>query len=316
MTDRDTQTQGVPDLYHLTDKNNMAGELNIFLLSCKVEGLSPATLKNYRYLIGSFVQFCQQNDVLTSKDVSPQHIRLFMLQLQETNNATSVMDYFKSIKRFFNWLIQERYLDESPVRNIKPPRQDDKVVRPFSKQDIDRLLDWCNPHTYIGVRNRALILVFLDTGLRVSEMAKIQLVDVDISEGIIKIIGKGRKERWVRIGQIARRVLFKYISMCRDDLDCLWVTEEGKPLTKDGIQTIIKVLCKRTGLTGVKKGPHTFRHTAAINCLRNGMGEFALQVMLGHSTLRMTRKYVSSLNQEDVIKMHKIASPVDNMKLK
>ena len=86
-------------------------------------------------------------------------------------------------------------------------------------------------------------------------------------------------------------------------------------MTRDGIQTTIEKLCIRAGISGVKRGAHTFRHTAAIQCLRNGMGEFTLQMMLGHSTLAMTRRYVSSLSQEDVFKAHQKASPVDNMKL-
>ena len=86
-------------------------------------------------------------------------------------------------------------------------------------------------------------------------------------------------------------------------------------MTRGGIQAMVKRLCLLAGIKGVKIGPHTFRHTCAINCLRNGMGEFQLQMMLGHSTLQMTRRYVSSLNADDVIEAHRKASPVDNMRV-
>jgi len=117
----------------------------------------------------------------------------------------------------------------------------------------------------------------------------------------------------VRIGQETQKALLKYLLARNDDSDCLGVTEERKPMTKDGIQTTIKVLCRRANIRDAKPGPHTFRHTAAIHCLRNGMGEFTLQMMLGHSTLRMTRHYVSALADEDIIKAHRQASPVDNL---
>ena len=84
-------------------------------------------------------------------------------------------------------------------------------------------------------------------------------------------------------------------------------------MSKDGIKVSIKRLCNRAEITDARHGAHTFRHTAAINFLRNGGGEFTLQIMLGHSTLQMTRRYVSSLSQDDMIKVHRIASPVDNM---
>jgi len=158
--------------------------------------------------------------------------------------------------------------------------------------------------------------MFLDTGLRLSELAGIQLADVNFDRETIKVMGKGAKERVVRMGKTTQKALLHYLLKRNDDYSCLWVTEERRPLRRAGVQIAIKRLCHRAEITDAKPGPHTFRHTAAINYLRNGGSEFTLQIMLGHSTLEMTRKYVSSLGAEDMIKMHKIASPVDCMSLK
>lgn len=114
----------------------------------------------------------------------------------------------------------------------------------------------------------------------------------------------------------ARKALFKYLLSRRDQLPCLWVTEERRVMTKEGIKTAVERLCKRAVITDARPGAHTFRHTAAINYLRNGGGEFTLQMMLGHSTLQMTRRYVSSLSAEDMFRVHEQASPVDNMRLR
>jgi len=303
-----------PDL--LTAPDSLQRQLEFFILSCRVDGLSPATLKYYSYTLERFVRFCYQSDLTNGGMITAHHVRIFLLKLQETNNPTSVHDYFRSVKRFFNWLVEEGLLKLSPVKTIKPPRIPRQIVKPFSVQDIANMLLLCAGNRFLDLRNRAMVLLFLDTGLRLSELAAIQLGDIDFDHETIKVMGKGARERKVRVGATTQKALLKYLMMRSDEHSCLWVTEERRPLARDGIQTSIERLCKRAEVKGARPGPHTFRHTAAIHCLRNGMGEFTLQLMLGHSTLKMTSKYVSSLNQEDMIKAHKIASPVDNLRLK
>ena len=330
LTTAKTQIGAVSGLDLLTTQNNLEGQLQAFLLSCRVDGLSPATLENYQYQLGRFVKFC--NSLAMASDqrgaaaplqdgdkgdrVTPQHIRLFLLKLRETNSPVSVGDYYKAIKRFFNWLIQEGIIEgASPLQNIRPPRKEEKIVRPFSQQDIDNLLLLCSGNRFVDLRNKAIILMFLDTGLRLSELANIQLRDINFDREIIKVMGKGAKERVVRIGKTTQKAVLRYLLIRQDNHSCLWVTEERKPLTVSGVQIAVKKLCHRAEITDAKCGPHTFRHSFAINFLRNGGGEFALQLMLGHASLYMTRRYVSTLGAEDSFKAHQKASPVDNMKL-
>lgn len=306
LTNNKIQIRGVSGLDLLTT------QLNAFILSCQVDGLSPATLKNYRYQLDRFVSFCIKLNQDDAHYITSHHLRLFLARLQETNSPVSVRDYYKAINRFFNWLVAEGLLDKSPAQNIKPPRVPQVIIRPFSELDISNLLLLCSGNSFLEARNKAMVLVFMDTGLRLSELANIQLKDIDFDRETIKVMGKGAKERVVRIGKTTQKAVLHYLLMRRDNYPCLWVSEERRPLTRDGVQTVIKKLCHRANITDAKPGPHTFRHTAAISCLRNGMGEFTLQIMLGHSTLQMTRRYVSSLSQEDMIEAHKKASPVDN----
>lgn len=129
-------------------------------------------------------------------------------------------------------------------------------------------------------------------------------------------MGKGAKERVVRMGKTTQKALLRYLLMRTDTHPCLWVTEERRPLEARGVQMAIKRLCHRANITDARLGPHTFRHTAAINYLRNGGDVFTLQVMLGHSTLQMTRRYVSVLGIDDLVRVHTKASPVDNLGLR
>jgi site-specific recombinase XerD len=163
---------------------------------------------------------------------------------------------------------------------------------------------------------RAIVLVFLDTGIRLSEMAGLKLDDLDVDSGLIRVSGKGNKERIVRIGQRTLKALLRYLLTRDDDCPAMWLTEERKPLHRNGISIMVRRLTARAGITRAKRGPHTFRHTAALAYYRNGGDIDTLQIMLGHSSTLITRAYLSTLGADDMIKVHEKASPVDNMKLR
>ena len=258
----------MPALHLLTASGNpkkLANQLRAFLLFCKVEGLSPATLHNYEYKISSFIKFCEQQQITEVDQVTPTVIRLFLLSLKEhISRATkqlmspvSICDYFKDIKRFFNWLIEEGVLEKSPMTQMKPPKIPNKIVKPFTMEQISQLLAECDGRVFLKARNKAIILMLLDTGLRRQELANIQLNDIDFDREIIKVMGKGAKERVVRVGKRTQKSLLVYLLMRNDSYPCLWVNEERRPLTTDGIFQAIQELGKQAGLVGVRCSPHT-----------------------------------------------------------
>lgn len=308
--------QPISGLDLLTTSDSLISQLKSFLLSCRVEGLSPTTLKNYGYHLRSFATFCLEVNQTDVKHITSQHIRLFLIKLQEHNNAVSVGNYYKTIKRFFNWLIAEGLLKNHPMQNIKLPKRESKIVKPFSREDIDNLLLLCSSQRFLDLRNKAIILVFWDTGLRLFELANIQLKDINFDQETIKVMGKGAKERVVRIGKATQKALLRYLLVRKDTYPCLWVTEECKPMTAAGIQVTIKKLCHRAEITDAKCGPHTFRHTFGTQALRNGADIREVQSLLGHSTLKTTLVYVATVNSEDAIKSHRRFSPVDNFFIK
>jgi len=198
--------------------------------------------------------------------------------------------------------------------NIRPPRIAKRKRNGFSVEDINNLLFLTSGNKFLEMRNRAMMLVLLDTGIRLSELANIQLGDIDFNRETIKILGKGNKERIVRGGKRTRKALIVYLLSRSDNHPCLWVTEERRPMTRYGVQSTVRVLCRRAGITDAKPGPHTFRHTAAISYLRNGGDIMTLKNMLGHSKLDMVKEYLSGLEDEDMIAVHRKVSPVDNLK--
>jgi len=168
-----------------------------------------------------------------------------------------------------------------------------------------------------GYRDMVIVLTLLDTGLRVNELINLKMDNVWLEEGLIKVLGKGNKERLVPIGKQIRKLLWCYTTQYRPDpawpnLNNLFLTRDGRPLTKNRVDSIMKRYGKIAGLTGVRCSPHTLRYTFAINFLGNDGDIFSLQKILGHSSLEMTRRYCELANV-DIKKAHAIASPVDNL---
>jgi site-specific recombinase XerD len=177
-------------------------------------------------------------------------------------------------------------------------------------------LDYRSGARLLGSRNKAVILMFLDTGLRLSELTNIKIDDIDSERGWIKVRGKGAKERVVRIGATTQKALWRYLVYReKNRSQNLWITEEGRPMKSAGIKVMVLRLKERAGVTA-KGSCHRFRHTFALHFLRRDRNPFNLQYLLGHSDLRMVRHYVSTLGMEDALKAHECASPADGLDLR
>ena len=288
----------------------LAPAVRNYLICCQVEGKSPRTIEVYSMVLDRF-----------TKDFEPlgacaADIRLFLLSLQNSNKKPSTVHiYYRSLKTFYNWLVAEKLLKESPMLNIRAPKLPKVLIRPFTGQDIANLMLLCSGNKFLDLRSRAMFLVLLDTGIRLEEISRIRLLDLDFNSETIRIMGKGSKERIVRMGRKTQKALLQYLLTRNDDYPNLWLSEERRPMTRRGIKTCVERYCKRAVISGTRASCHTFRHTAAILYLRNGGDLFTLQIMLGHSNLETTRRYASSLGTEDVIRVHAKASPVDNLRL-
>jgi integrase/recombinase XerD len=223
-----------------------------------------------------------------------------------------------TISALYTWLASPEIglVTNNPVSAVPAPKLTKKAVETLTHEQIQRLLD-ATDRARLPRRARALVLFLLDSGTRVSEAANVKLNDVDIKTGKIKVLGKGKKERFVYIGKLARSALWLYISNERPEParptdDHLFLSADGYPLDRHSMRHIIRRLSQ---WSGVKANPHLFRHTAAIERLRHGMDAFTLQKFLGHTTLDMTRKYLTALADEDIEVQAKRTSPADIWKL-
>lgn len=310
-----------------------------FVLTKRTDGKSPRTVEYYEGNLHRFLWYSEReswpDDV---RLITEWHIREFLGYVasevhrwglngngsessQRQASHSTVHHYYAVLKAFFNWCVREGFLAQSPVAKVKISNPKPKVIQPYASEEIAKMLAVCDydyQHNakFLGSRNRAIILILLDTGLRVSEIANIRLEDIGTERGWIKVQGKGGKERVVRIGATAQKALWRYLTYRPDNGRAeLWLTEEGTVLRSDGIQIMVKRLKQRAGLKS-NGNCHRFRHTFAVNFLRVDRNPFNLQYLLGHSDLRMVRHYVATLGMEDALRAHEKASPADLLGLK
>ena len=196
------------------------------------------------------------------------------------------------------------YVDENPFMRVPMVRREQKVVQPFSAQDIRELLAACEPDTYVGSRMRAMILLLLDSGVRSSELVSIRLEDVFPAEHRLRVIhGKGRKQRWTGIGDAALAPLETYLDRFLGRAPGpLFQTFDGRPIRNHHMN----VMFSRHGFKAcvLQVNPHRFRHSFATWAIRAGARELDVQHLLGHATAVMTRHYAETYDSEQATANH------------
>lgn len=224
------------------------------------------------------------------------------------------------LRHFILYLLQKPAFAHHPFTRIKIPKPPKKVIPTLTEQQQIDLLSVIDTSTPNGYRDYALIALLIDDGMRCSESTGITLDNVDLDRRQIKVLGKGNKERYVPIGATLVKILWKYINVYRPQpaiprYTNLFLTRNGRPLTKDRVGIIVKRYGRRAGITNVRCSPHTLRHTFAVTFLRNGGDVFTLQRIMGHSTLEILKIYIN-LAQEDIGRVHQKCSPLDNLDIK
>jgi len=298
-----------------------------YILNCRCENKSRATIENYQYRLKCFLWFCQEQGYPDIPgDIEAVHIRQFLWYLaSETNrwgnnsipakkqaSQATVNHYYRVLSGFFSWMHREELIRDNPINHIKAPKLENKVVEALDAKEVEALLKLCSSKKLLDIRNRAILMMMLDTGIRVSEMVNLKLDDIDMETGSIMIrCGKGGKQRVVRIGAKAQKALWRYVTLYRHGSDAIFLRQCGSALDVRGIQLMIRRLGRKARIPNVHV--HRLRHTFAIGFLRAGGDVFNLRYLLGHSTLQMTLRYLQSLNADDAMKAHKRFSPLDNM---
>ncbi len=293
------------------------------------EGKSPRTVEWYVRVLSYFQDYLKKEGyAATLGDLNLQVVREFVVYLQTREkwlghpiahagegflSPTSVNNYVRGLRAFFSWLYREGYTGENILASLKPPRAPVTLVDILTEDEITSILNCLDADTASGCRDTAMVVVFLDCGIRLSELANLKFRDAHVDEGYLKVMGKGAKERIVPIGNAAQKVLQRYIYHFRPEPlreENVFLTLDGLPLSANAIKLIAARLAGRSGVERLHV--HLFRHTFATNYLINGGDVFSLQQILGHTTLEMVRRYVT-LASAHVRVQHRRFSPMDRM---
>lgn len=289
-----------PEPYGLT------AYLEMFMLHQEAAHHTAKTLSYYRYTLDKFLDYLTVRGVKAPEGVKATHIRAFLAHLQKQGYAdTTVHGHARAIKAFFNFLVTEEVLEASPMRKVKMPKLEQKILPPFTVEDIEVLLVACHQGKN-ALRDKAIVLCLLDSGLRAAEFIAMNVGDVG-KDGLVRVHGKGMKSRYVRLGASARKAMLRYLAKRRAKQgEALWMGKKGR-LTVSGLYQVMRRLGKRTE---IHCHPHKFRRTFAIWALRRGMDVYHLRAILGHADLAMALRYLR-LVEADIADAHRQASPVD-----
>ena len=225
--------------------------------------------------------------MISLRQITSDHIRRHLVSLQRRGlKDTTQHAHARGIKAWLNWLAAEGDLDVSPMRRVTMPRLEKRIPPPFRRDDVRKLLAACDRSASLGLRNYAIVLGLLDTGLRLAEFASLSVGDVNMRTGLTTVMGKGRKVRTVRFGTKARGALARWLAARGDQNapDSMW------GLKPRGLQVMLRRLGRKAGVEPC--GPHRFRRTFALWCLRDGMDLHSLRLLMGHSSLAILWRYL------------------------
>ncbi len=271
--------------------------LQDFLDYCSIDkGLSPKTIESYNYDLKLYFEYLKKKNIKNVNDIKVEDVESYLKYLSEVHDeVTTIAHKLTSIKEYHAYLKREGIVKNDVSLTVKRPKTAKKIPRVLSVEDVDKLLD-IPLKTPFDYRNKAMLEVMYGTGLRVSELVSLTLNNVDFTNSIIRIVGKGNKERIIPIGEYSMYYLKLYMDN-RPLLEkkgvvdeSLFLNNHGKGVTRQGFFKMLKALLREKGLDE-RVSPHTLRHSFATHLLDRGADLRSIQEMLGHSSLQTTKIY-------------------------
>lgn len=271
--------------------------LEQFLIYLEFEkGFAANTILSYRRQLKKFFTFLKKKH-LDYLRLGETDILDFIRQEGRRGGAVSSQAHLISVlKSFYRYLLQDELLEFSPVAAVSLPKKWLKLPKYLSIDDVFRLLETPDPATTIGKRDKAVLELMYATGLRISEVGQLKLVDVYLDEGFLRVLGKGRKERIVPFNEISRDCLRNYLDLSRPALvkqaspELVFVNYNGKMFSRQGLWKMIKAYGRKIGLAS-RLTPHVLRHSFATHMVEKGADLRSVQMLLGHSSITTTEIY-------------------------
>ena len=286
--------------------------INSFLSNLRLEkGLSKNTIKAYSNDCYAFNKWLTSRRHNEAKNASEEDIREYLKHFKSINlSHTTINRKLSSLKHFFNYLSKKRVLKSNPVINFSGLKNVKPLPKSLSIIDVNSLINAPDSSTFIGLRDRTMLELMYATGVRISELINLQYTNIDLNRSLIKVMGKGGKERMIPFGDNALSWLMDYIEFRRKNNLSLnsrdfFISQQGKKITRQAFWYRVKQYLVKTGLS-MDVSPHTLRHAFATHLLNNGADLRSVQMLLGHSDLSTTQIYTHIAKQRlsDMVKEH------------
>lgn len=280
-----------------------------FSFHCQCRKLSPRTIKNYTKQIDYLLRFLQQEKkTIHIEDVKPKDIEEFLLTMSKAGRtANYVNDLLKAYKVFFRYAYEEGYAEENLTKKVKNAKKPKVIIRTFTERELKKMSNFYQGHDYLTIRNKVIMMMLIDTGIRLSELTG--MTEEQIKFDYIIIHGKGNKERVVPKSPLLSKWLIKYLAVRKSYFayrvipDNIFLSKNGKPLTNTMIDRIVKDAGKGCDVSSdIRVSAHTFRHTYAQFQLKAGLDLYSLSRLLGHESITITQTYLNGMRDKEVIR--------------
>ncbi len=283
--------------------------------------VSPHTLRNYLSDLGQFQQFLIERELalgaggkVDARKVDVHVVRAFLAALTQDRKKSSIGRKLAALKGFFRYLLATHKIGKNPLLTMHSPKQEKPLPAFLSVDDVFQLLGSIQVKTPLDARDRAALEVFYSSGLRVSELVGLDWADIDFQLGILRVVGKGSKERIVPVGEVALQALRDYTVeqqkkwqiACKGETP-VFLNNRGRRITTRSMARIVEKHLKQAGLA-VKMGPHGLRHSFATHLLNSGADLRSIQELLGHASLSTTQRY-THVNLDQLTAVYDKAHP-------
>ena len=286
------------------EDQNLRSFFNFLIIE---KGLSKNTVKAYETDIKGFIKWINKNNKQSLLNIKESSINryisyLFSLKLK----SSSVNRKISSLKSFYLFLLKKKLIRYSPFSEVISPKQEKYLPASMSESEVEKLLNSPDASKDIEQRDKAMIEMLYATGMRISELVNLKITDIDMNRSVIKVMGKGSKERLIPFGESASEALFNYLKIRKDSSSKeVFISNRGRKITRVAFWQRIKVYLLRENLK-ISISPHTLRHAFATHLLNRGADLRSVQLLLGHSDLSTTQIYTHIAKQRlgDVLKKH------------
>ena len=292
-------------MQHIYKKDQSLRSFFTFLYVEK--GLSKNTIEAYSNDINGFLNWLNKRNIQDYKEISELVVNEYVAYLfNKALKSSTVNRKISSLKSFYLFLIKKKIISSSPLSEIITPKKDHHLPSSMSEDEVERLLRSPNIELDLENRDKAMIEMLYATGMRISELINLKITDIDLERSVLKVLGKGSKERLIPFGEKALDSLNSYLAKRKKSLAKeVFISNRGKKMTRTGFWQRIKIYLSREGLKD-SISPHTLRHAFATHLLNRGADLRSVQLLLGHSDLSTTQIYTHIAKQRlgEVLKKH------------